>query len=435
MKKLLVVALVVVGLSAKAQLEVDNNGNVGIGINSSSTPLPKLHVVGSSYFNGNVGVGVTDPTYKLDVDGNVRLITSPAIVNPPITVAAQGIIIGQHVHNPGGWPSISLPTIYGLNNNNFSIGHRCNWASAIFSSKIYYTDIWQYSNVGRTSLCTQNFLEDISKINMYYYKADVLISRDSAIEQIQYVFSAEELQAIFPELVSKIDTCGDNSDSNVLAINYIGMIPILTSAINEQQTLIVAQQEAIDGQESTNQQMQHAIDHLLSEVVQQQTEIEILQSIVLGQELDLTELYGLPNTVSNLQDMFYALQATVHVLQDIILNCCENARQQLTTPPSVPNNNNNKAQSKVQEGAVLYQNTPNPFTSNTEISCDVPVINDKAFIYIYNLQGVELMSFPIVQTGYSIVTVYASALPAGMYLYTLVVDGVIIDTKRMILTK
>jgi len=51
------------------------------------------------------------------------------------------------------------------------------------------------------------------------------------------------------------------------------------------------------------------------------------------------------------------------------------------------------------------------------------------------LNGVELMSFPIVQTGYSSVIVYASALPAGMYLYTLVVDGVIVDTKRMILTK
>jgi hypothetical protein len=33
------------------------------------------------------------------------------------------------------------------------------------------------------------------------------------------------------------------------------------------------------------------------------------------------------------------------------------------------------------------------------------------------------------------VTVYASELPAGMYLYTLVVDNVIIDSKRMILTK
>jgi len=48
---------------------------------------------------------------------------------------------------------------------------------------------------------------------------------------------------------------------------------------------------------------------------------------------------------------------------------------------------------------------------------------------------VELMSFPIIQIGFNIITVYASALPAGMYLYTLVVDGVIIDTKRMILTK
>ena len=41
----------------------------------------------------------------------------------------------------------------------------------------------------------------------------------------------------------------------------------------------------------------------------------------------------------------------------------------------------------------------------------------------------------IVQTGFSTVSVYASSLPAGMYLYALVVDNVIIDTKGMTLTE
>jgi len=39
------------------------------------------------------------------------------------------------------------------------------------------------------------------------------------------------------------------------------------------------------------------------------------------------------------------------------------------------------------------------------------------------------------QIGLNTITVQASELPAGMYLYTLVVDNEIIDTKRMILTK
>ena len=64
----------------------------------------------------------------------------------------------------------------------------------------------------------------------------------------------------------------------------------------------------------------------------------------------------------------------------------------------------------------------------------MPVIADSAFVYVYNLQGIQVKSFPIIQ-GQNIVTISASELPAGMYLYTLVVDDVIIDSKRLILTK
>jgi hypothetical protein len=81
------------------------------------------------------------------------------------------------------------------------------------------------------------------------------------------------------------------------------------------------------------------------------------------------------------------------------------------------------------------QNTPNPFSSNTEIGCYLPEVKERSVIYIYNLNGVELKSYPITQAGVNTITVNGSELPAGMYLYTLVVDNVIIDTKRMILTK
>jgi hypothetical protein len=45
-----------------------NNGDVGIG----TSPTQKLHVVGNSYFNGNVGINISSPTYKLDVKGTAR---------------------------------------------------------------------------------------------------------------------------------------------------------------------------------------------------------------------------------------------------------------------------------------------------------------------------------------------------------------------------
>lgn len=85
--------------------------------------------------------------------------------------------------------------------------------------------------------------------------------------------------------------------------------------------------------------------------------------------------------------------------------------------------------------AVLYQNTPNPFSNTTEIAFLVPDDATSAAIYIFNLSGLLLQTYPIDTCGHGSVEVGASSLVAGMYLYTLVVDGQIVDTKRMILTE
>ena len=49
--------------------------------------------------------------------------------------------------------------------------------------------------------------------------------------------------------------------------------------------------------------------------------------------------------------------------------------------------------------------------------------------------GRLLQSLPISSFGHGSVTISGSTLQAGMYVYSLVVDGQMVDTKRMILTK
>jgi len=56
-------------------------------------------------------------------------------------------------------------------------------------------------------------------------------------------------------------------------------------------------------------------------------------------------------------------------------------------------------------------------------------------IYIYNMSGMQIKSISIPEKGYGTITINGSDLQAGMYLYTLIVDGKEVDTKRMILTK
>lgn len=84
---------------------------------------------------------------------------------------------------------------------------------------------------------------------------------------------------------------------------------------------------------------------------------------------------------------------------------------------------------------TLYQNTPNPFTENTLIRCDVAEEVVKADLYIYNMNGDQIAEFPVSERGETSIIIDGGSLNAGMYLYALIADGQVIDTKRMILTK
>jgi hypothetical protein len=56
----------------------------------------------------------------------------------------------------------------------------------------------------------------------------------------QFGFVAQELETVFPELVEDGAAPGVNREDviNYKGVNYIGMVPVLTKAIQEQQTLI-----------------------------------------------------------------------------------------------------------------------------------------------------------------------------------------------------
>ena len=85
--------------------------------------------------------------------------------------------------------------------------------------------------------------------------------------------------------------------------------------------------------------------------------------------------------------------------------------------------------------AFLFQNTPNPFSTQTEIKYFVPENANNAVIYVFSLNGNLLLTKPISQLGNGGVTINGNELEAGMYIYTLAVDGQEVDSKRMILNK
>jgi hypothetical protein len=83
---------------------------------------------------------------------------------------------------------------------------------------------------------------------------------------------------------------------------------------------------------------------------------------------------------------------------------------------------------------TLYQNTPNPFFASTKIEYYLPDNTRIAKIYIYDMNGTQLKSIELHQKGKSSIIIQGNELTAGIYMYTLIVDGQLIDTKRMVLT-
>ncbi len=85
--------------------------------------------------------------------------------------------------------------------------------------------------------------------------------------------------------------------------------------------------------------------------------------------------------------------------------------------------------------AKLYQNTPNPFNQQTEIQYFLSDEVGNAAILVFDMNGKQLKSYGITQKGKGKIVIYGNDFRAGMYLYSLVADSKIIDTKRMILTE
>ena len=89
----------------------------------------------------------------------------------------------------------------------------------------------------------------------------------------------------------------------------------------------------------------------------------------------------------------------------------------------------------ITTNAFLFQNTPNPFTAETEIKYFVPLNANNAVVYVFSLNGNLLFTKQIDKLGNGSVSISGNELEAGMYIYTLSVDGQEIDSKRMILNK
>lgn len=123
----------------------------------------------------------------------------------------------------------------------------------------------------------------------------------------------------------------------------------------------------------------------------------------------------------------------------ILLNRIEQLEKQIATL----SNNNGKMKSGFSEDEFsadetelkLYANSPNPFREETVIEMSIPEMVENAVLAVYDLTGKQIMTLDVDSRGETFVKIEGNKLEAGMYLYSLIADGKLIDTKNMVVTE
>jgi len=150
---------------------------------------------------------------------------------------------------------------------------------------------------------------------------------------------------------------------------------------------------------------------------------------------ELQEIY--PNLVKEGQDGYLAVNYTE--LVPVLIQSIQELKQELD---KVKGSGSRMTRSvsygddEFQPSAknILYQNSPNPFKEQTTIRFNLVDNARDASICIFDMTGKMLKKLPI-SAGATSVSINGWELGEGMFLYTLIVNGREVDTKRMIITK
>lgn len=96
---------------------------------------------------------------------------------------------------------------------------------------------------------------------------------------------------------------------------------------------------------------------------------------------------------------------------------------------------NVNSQDAVQTGFQMAQNEPNPFTHETVVKYTLPSTVSDAYMAVYDLTGKQVTTFPIREKGTASISITSEKLSAGIYIYSIVADGKVMDSKRMIVAE
>ncbi len=219
---------------------------------------------------------------------------------------------------------------------------------------------------------TEFGLEDLMKIQV----SDYNYKND---QQTQTGYLAQQLYTIFPDAVH---VGSDDQQTDPWMVDYGRITPLIVKSVQEISANVDSNDSIIQTLQNSNLQLQSDIEELKSLVAQ------LMQS----------EQLMINSETITLSDQITGSSITL-------------------------------------DGAWLEQNIPNPFDGTTIIRCYVPEGFQSAQLIISSQHGVVLKRSHLTQSGINEITIDANSVSAGIYQYTFVIDGKVIDTKQMVLAK
>ena len=383
-------------------LLVAKNANIKgiVGVNGDTVSGTALYVKADATHNG---ITVSDPVDKYVLYATKSGTNQGIYISRTSTTSGTGSIAGvstgtsigveayASLNNGVYAQSDSAAALYGVSNTSFGVyGESADPASyaGYFNGDVFSTGNYSGSDARLKKNIKDfgNAMQIIGTLQPKNY--DFKKEGDYALLHLpggnHYGLIAQDIEKVLPNLVKeakvyvkgykKGDLSKDNGYSkgrmvDFKAINYTELIPIMIKGMQEQEEKIKAQEETNQRHETLLKQQNDKIDAL----------IDLVEKLSPGAKNALA--------ISNIKI----------------------------------------------SSATLEQNVPNPPVGNaTRIGYNIPEVSAKAELVIADMNGKTVKQLLLTNKGKGLLNIDTAGLSAGTYSYTLLVDGKVIETRKMI---
>ncbi|MDQ3193156.1 MAG: tail fiber domain-containing protein [Bacteroidota bacterium] len=396
--------------------EGNSNGtqsnNVGIGLDCTDLFLGKLHVssttsslstsgTNAGYFENHdeglliAGIKGVIPDNELDgrYFGGIFEANNTYSGSQNFGISGSALAIGNAVNMGGafyaGGASSANYAIYASASSSGDVAGFFNGDIDGIGNNNYASDQKLKTNITTITGATA-IIDQLNPVNFEFKTADYPQMRFNQGNQMGLI--AQEAELVLPEIVkqslfpTQYDASGNITHQEVdyLSVNYEALIPLLIAGSKEQQQTINTQQLEIDDLKA--------------------------------------QVTSILNCINNLPPGF---------------GCGSSARFN----ESGDNGKGSETMSLLnvelsdKNIVVLNQNVPNPFAESTTISYNIPEDVKYAQIIFSDQIGRIIKTVDINEKGQGMINVFASDLSSGIYSYSLIIDGVSVDSKKMVKTK